>query len=149
MQITAFSDYALRVLIFLAVSGERVVSSREIAERHGLSIDHVAKVTRFLSREGYVIASRGRGGGIRLARPAAEISIGNVLRRSEAGGGVVECLRGGPVTCVLAPVCGLTPVFAEATEAFFAALDRRSLADTVPLPAPTRMRLKLPLHGAG
>lgn len=149
MQITAFSDYALRVLIFLAVSGDRVVSSREIAERHELSIDHVAKVTQFLSREGYVRASRGRGGGLRLARPAAEISIGDVLRRSEAGSGVVECLRGGTVTCLLAPVCGLTPFFAEATEAFFAALDRRSLADTVPLPARTRTHLKLPLHGAG
>jgi Rrf2 family nitric oxide-sensitive transcriptional repressor len=143
MQITSFSDYALRVLMFLAVCGDEKVSSREIAERHGLSVEHVAKITQFLSREGFVIATRGRGGGLRLARAPADISIGDVLRRSEAGSGPVECLRGGPVSCVLAPICGLTPIFAEASEAFFKSLDARTLAETVARPERMRARLKL------
>ncbi|PKP78237.1 MAG: Rrf2 family transcriptional regulator [Alphaproteobacteria bacterium HGW-Alphaproteobacteria-3] len=132
MQITSFSDYSLRVLMFLAVSDDRRVPSREIAERHGLSFEHVAKVTQFLAREGFVEASRGRGGGLRLARLPQQITIGDVLRRSEAGSGLVECMRGGPVRCVLAPVCGLNPILAAANETFFATLDRYSLADALP-----------------
>ena len=132
MQLSAFSDYALRSLMFLAVAGDRTVPAREIAERHGLSFDHVAKVAQFLAREGFVVATRGRSGGLRLARAPEDISFGDVIRRSEAGSGPAECLRGGPVTCILAPICGMTPFLAEAQEAFFAALDRRTLADALP-----------------
>lgn len=138
MQLSAFSEYALRSLMFLAVAGNAPVPAREIAARHGLSFDHVAKIAQFLAREGFVVATRGRAGGLRLARPPEEIVIGDVLRRSEAGSGPAECLRGGPVTCVLAPICGMTPVLAEAQEAFFAALDRKTLADALPRPAPVR-----------
>ncbi|PKP70909.1 MAG: Rrf2 family transcriptional regulator [Alphaproteobacteria bacterium HGW-Alphaproteobacteria-5] len=147
MQITAFSDYALRVLTYLAVTGDRLVPTREIAERQGLSFDHLAKVTQFLSREGYVEASRGRNGGVRLAIPPAEISIGEVLRRSEAGSGVVECLQDGEVSCMLAGFCGLTPLLAGATEAFFAALDKRSIADALTSPARHRKTFGLNARG--
>ncbi len=143
MQISSFSDFALRVLMSLAVTGERQMSAREIAERHRLSFDHVAKIVQFLSREGFVVTARGRGGGIRLARRPQEISIGDVLRRSEAGSGAVECLRGGEVRCVLASVCGMTPILAEAQEAFFAALDRKTLADALPSHEPVRRVLGL------
>ncbi|PKP73134.1 MAG: Rrf2 family transcriptional regulator [Alphaproteobacteria bacterium HGW-Alphaproteobacteria-6] len=143
MQLSAFSDYALRSLMFLAVAGDRPVPAREIAARHGLSFDHVAKIAQFLAREGFVVATRGRSGGLRLARPPEEIVIGDVIRRSEAGSGPAECLRGGPVSCVLAPVCGMTPILAEAQEAFFAALDRRTLAEALPRHAPVRRVLGL------
>lgn len=139
MQITSFSDFALRILISLAAVPGQTLSVRALAQRHGLSFDHLAKVGQFLAREGFVEASRGRGGGLRLARPADQIMIGEVLRRSEAGSGLVECLRPcGEVRCVLAPVCGLTPILAEAEEAFYARLDRASLADAVPQPALVR-----------
>ncbi|PKQ11254.1 MAG: transcriptional regulator [Alphaproteobacteria bacterium HGW-Alphaproteobacteria-1] len=139
MQLSSFSDFALRTLVFLAVADDEPVPVRLIAERHGISFDHLAKVAQFLVREGFAAASRGRGGGLRLARPAAEISLGDVLRRSESDDGPVECLRGKtPVTCVLAPVCGLTPLLAEAREAFFASLDGHTLAEALPRHAPVR-----------
>ena len=131
MQISAFSDYSLRVLMYLAVSGDRLVSSREVAAVYDLSFDHIAKVSQFLVREGYVAAVRGRGGGMQLMKSPTEITIGEVLRKSEAGSGLVECMRGEPIHCVLAPVCGLNPIFAEANEAFFQTLDKRTLADAL------------------
>lgn len=145
MQINAFSDYSLRVLMYLAVTGDRLVSSREVSEAYNLSFDHIAKVSQFLVREGYVTAVRGRGGGMRLAKDPSEITIGDVLRKSEAGSGLVECMRGEPVHCVLAPVCGLNPIFAEANEAFFGMLDRRTLADA--LPQRKKIQLTLGLTG--
>lgn len=132
MQISAFSDYAIRVLMYLAVSGDQLTSSREVSEVYDLSFDHIAKVSQFLVREGYVVAVRGRAGGMQLAKDPSEITIGEVLRKSEAGSGLVECMRGEPVHCVLAPVCGLNPIFAEANEAFFKTLDKRTLADALP-----------------
>jgi len=132
MQISAFSDFALRILLYLAVAGDRQVTAREIAERYGLSFDHLAKAAGWLVREGYVKATRGRGGGMRLAKPPSEISIGTVLRMSEAGSGLVECMRPGPTRCIIAKVCGLAPILAEAHEAFYRTLDGRTLADALP-----------------
>ena len=143
MQLSSFSDFALRTLMLLAVATDKTVSVREVAARHGLSFDHVAKIAQFLAREGFVTSMRGRGGGLRLARPADTIMIGEVLRRSEAGSEPTECLRGGNVTCVLAQVCGLTPILAEAHEAFFASLDHKSIADALPRPAIVRRALRL------
>ena len=132
MRISAFSDYTLRVLLYLAVAGDRLVTSREIAERYALSFDHVAKTAALLAREGYVSASRGHGGGMRLAKKPDEISIGAVLRLTEAGSGLVECMRPGPNKCIIAKVCGLMPILAEANDAFYKSLDRRTLADALP-----------------
>jgi len=132
MQINAFSDYTLRILMYLALSGERMVTSKEIAETYGLSFDHIAKAAQMLSREGYVEAVRGRGGGMRLAKKPTEISIGSVLRLTEAGSGLVECMRSGESDCLLAPVCGLAPILSTANEAFFQTLDARMLSDALP-----------------
>jgi Rrf2 family nitric oxide-sensitive transcriptional repressor len=143
MQLSAFSDYALRVLMYLAVAGDRQVTVREVAERHRLSRDHVAKVAQFLAREGFVTTARGRSGGMQLARPPAEISIGDVVRRSEAGSGPVECLRNGRVTCAIVSACGLAPLMAEASDAFFASLDAHSLADALPRAGAVRRLLGL------
>lgn len=131
MQITKFSDYALRILIHLAVAGEERVSARDIAERQGVSVTHLAKIAQWLAAEGHVAASRGRGGGMTLARDPAEISIGALLRRSEAGSPLVECLREDGGCCALTPACGLLPVLAGAQEAFFAHLDGVTLADVM------------------
>ncbi len=134
MQLSAFSDYTLRIMIFLAMQNDRSVSAREIADTFALSFDQLSKAAQFLSRAGYVTAARGRGGGMRLAHDPSAISIGAVLRQTEAGSGLVECLRpvDTPVQCRLAPVCRLTGILAAANETFFAALDRRTLADALP-----------------
>ncbi len=132
MQISSFSDYTLRILLYLAVAGDRQVTSREIAERYNLSFDHIAKAAQLLTREGYVVAARGRGGGLRLAKTPGEISIGAILRATEAGSGLVECMRPGPTKCIIAKVCGLAPILADANEAFYRSLDARTLADALP-----------------
>lgn len=128
MNLTTFSDYALRILIFLAVSDAPRVSARAVAGGYGISVHHVAKAAKWLAREGLVTARRGRGGGLRLARPADEITVGEVLRRSERGARPVACMREGG-SCPIDGACGLAPALDEAREAFFAVLDRHSLAD--------------------
>jgi len=132
MQISSFSDYTLRILLYLAVAGDRQVTSREIAERYNLSFDHIAKAAQFLTRKGYAAAARGRGGGLRLAKSPDEISIGEILRATEAGSGLVECMRPGPTKCIIAKVCGLAPILADANEAFYRSLDNKTLADALP-----------------
>ncbi len=143
MQINAFSDYTLRILMYLALAGDRLVTSREIAETYDLSFDHIAKASQLLARENYVSTVRGRGGGMRLVRDPSEISIGAILRMTEAGTGLVECMRSGPTHCILASVCGLSPILAGANEAFFATLDERTLADALPKPRQIQKTLGL------
>jgi Rrf2 family nitric oxide-sensitive transcriptional repressor len=130
MQLTKFSDYALRILIHLAAVDEGVLSARDIAQRQGLSTHHLAKIGQWLAAEGYVTATRGRGGGMRLARAASEISLGGLLRRSEAGTPLVEC-HGTDSKCVFSTACGLSGVLGEAQEAFFAHLDGITLSDVL------------------
>ena len=131
MQITKFSDLALRLLIHLAVAGDERISARAIADRHGLSFNHLAKVAQWLTSEGYLDATRGRGGGLTLAKRPEEISIGVLLRKSEQGSALVECLRDDGGACLLTPCCGLLPLLLDAQEAFFAQLDDKTIADTV------------------
>ncbi len=131
MQITKFSDFALRILIHLAVEPDARISAREIAEQQGLSFNHLAKIAQWLAAEGYVTASRGRGGGMSLAQAPEDISVGKLLRKSEAGSALVECLRSDGGTCALTPACGLMPILGEAQEAFFRALDGKSLRDVL------------------
>lgn len=129
MQITTFSDYCLRILIFLAVSEGRKTTAREIAERYNISTHHVAKASQWLVREGHVSAMRGKGGGLRLARDPSEIRIGSVIRKAEEGTGLVECMRGTEAGCAIAPACGLSSILDEARDAFFETLDKYSVAD--------------------
>ena len=129
MQITAFTDYSLRVLIFLAISDGRQVSSREIAESYGISVHHIAKVCKWLVREGYAAATRGKGGGLKLARAPEQIKIGEVVRQAESGTGLVECMRAKGPSCAIEGACGLIGILNEANGAFFDTLDRYSLAD--------------------
>ena len=129
MKITAFSDHALRVLIFLAVNGGELASAREIATRYDISFHHVAKVAQWLVRHGYVFATRGKGGGLKLAHPPEDIMIGAVIRQTEAGTGLVECMRKSGKYCAIEASCGLAAILDEARNAFFETLDRYSLAD--------------------
>lgn len=126
MRLTRYSDYAMRVLIFLGTRPEAVWSIAEISKAYGISQNHLMKVVNDLAREGYVESLRGRHGGIRLARPAAEINVGAVLRHTEGPCELVEC-----ASCLISPACGLAVALDEALEAFFAVLDRYTLADLI------------------
>ncbi len=128
MQLDKFTDYALRVLVALAVRAPERLSASTIAQLYQLSEHHLAKVASQLVRQGFVISERGRGGGLTLARRADEINIGAVVRALKAGSPVVECF-GTDQSCRIMPACGLRTPLQEAQEAFFAALDQYTLAD--------------------
>ena len=128
MKIDKFTDYSLRVLMTLAVRAPARVATSEIAATFGLSDNHLSKVATRLAREGFIASERGRNGGLTLACEAAEINIGKVVRAMKRGDPVVECF-GADQSCLILPACGLRNPLAEAQEAFFAALDRYTLAD--------------------
>lgn len=124
MKLTRYTDYALRVLLYLGARPERLCSISEVSRAYGVSQNHLMKVVHDLGKAGFVASVRGRLGGIRLARPAGEIVVGAVVRHTEEGFDLVDC--GG---CVIAPACGLTGVLKEALAAFMAVLDRYTLED--------------------
>lgn len=130
MQLSLHSDYALRVLMALA-AGDRQLSVDEIARRYGISRHHLAKVAQRLQAEGLIETFRGRGGGMRLARPAGEIVVGDVVRRFENLDSFVGCFPEGS-GCAVAGLCSLKPALAGALEAFLAHLDGYRLSDLVP-----------------
>lgn len=129
MQLTQFSDYALRTLIYLGVREGGLATIEEIAASYGISESHLTKVVHKLGRLGIIDTVRGRGGGMRLNRRPADINIGATIRQMEGNLTIVECFDVEHNTCPIAPVCGLTGVLAEALEAFMAVLDRYTLAD--------------------
>lgn len=133
MQLTMFSDYALRVLMHLAASPDRLLSTRQIAEIHGAKFNHLAKVTAWLVNEGLAESNRGRGGGLRLAKNPAEINLGVVLKKLEKDKPLVECLSADGGACCLSPACGLTTALQSAERAFFDTLREFSIADIVAL----------------
>lgn len=124
MRLTLHTDYALRVLLYLGAREGRLCAISEIAKAYGISQNHLMKVVHQLGKSGYVKSVRGRFGGVALARPAADIRVGEVVRQTEDGFALVDC-----ASCVIAPACGLTGVLAEALGAFMAVLDGYSLAD--------------------
>lgn len=130
MQLSLHSDYALRVLMALAVSDEKL-SVDEIALRYGISRNHLAKVSQRLQAEGYVETFRGRGGGMRLAREPREIVVGEVVRRFENLDAFVSCFPAGS-GCAVNGLCALKPALSGALEAFLEHLDGYRLSDLIP-----------------
>lgn len=135
MRLTAFSDYSVRVLIYLAAAPEGRSTIADIARAFGVSRHHLVKVVQRLGREGLLRNTRGRNGGVRLARPADQINVGHVLRRAERGDMPAECFDRKTNTCPLAGGCGLQGILGEAVEQFYATLGRYSVADLRARPA--------------
>jgi Rrf2 family nitric oxide-sensitive transcriptional repressor len=131
MRLTTFSDYAFRVLIYLGSAPQSLATIADIAKAYGVSENHLMKVVHQLAQLGYIETVRGKGGGMRLARPASEINVGEVLRATEDGFAIVECLGEGGSDCRIARACALKGALGEAVEAFLATLDRYTLADLV------------------
>lgn len=125
MRLTRYTDYAMRVLIYLGSQpDDRLSSIGEIARGYAISQNHLMKVVNDLVRAGYVESVRGRLGGIRLARDPATINVGEVIRHTEDDFALVDCDG-----CAIAPVCGFTGALGRAMSAFLAVLDEYSLAD--------------------
>lgn len=140
MRMTLHSDYALRLLMYLAVARERRASAEEVAKAYGLSRNHLIKVAQGLVRAGFLASARGRGGGLELAMPADRINVGAVIRAMEQDLAVVECM-GENNACVITGACRLKGVMQEALRAWFAVLDKYTLADLTRRPAPMRQLL--------
>jgi Rrf2 family nitric oxide-sensitive transcriptional repressor len=131
MRLTLHTDYALRMMMQLALAGGDLVTIAEVAARYGISKNHLMKVAGTLAQAGFVESQRGRLGGLRLARPAKRINVGAIVRELEQGTALVECFPGGGGTCRIAPACRLKRALAKAREAFFAVLDEYTLEDLV------------------
>jgi Rrf2 family nitric oxide-sensitive transcriptional repressor len=131
MRLTRYSDYSLRVLMYLAVRPGHPATIEEISQAYGISGAHLMKVVHALGRAGFVETTRGRGGGIRLTRDLDDITVGDVVRRTEDKMDLVECFDPPTSHCRIEPVCFLRAVLQEALGAFLTTLDGYTLGDLV------------------
>lgn len=129
MKLTAFTDYSLRVLIYLAADVGRRATIAEITAAFGVKENHLTKVVHFLGKCGWISTVRGKGGGLVLARAPKDISMGQVVRDTEGTAQPAECFEAGGGNCAIAGCCRLRGILGEAVEAFYAVLDRYTLAD--------------------
>jgi Rrf2 family nitric oxide-sensitive transcriptional repressor len=126
MRLTRYTDYAIRVLIFLGARPGELCSIRGISEAYSISQNHLMKVVQDLAAAGFIESVRGRGGGIRISKPAESINLGRLLRHTEGLTDLLEC-----TTCIVNRACGMPSILSEATAAFVAVFDKYSVADLV------------------
>lgn len=129
MQLTTFSDYALRVLVYLGLQQDRLTTIAEIAGAYKISENHLMKVVHHLAQQGYVETIRGKGGGLRLAHAPELIVIGRVIRSTEGETSLLDCLDSPQIVCCIQPSCRLMGILNEASAAMFAVFDKYTLAD--------------------
>ncbi len=131
MRLTTFTDYSVRVLIYLGINQERLATVAELADDYDISRNHLTKVVHFLGKRGYVDTLRGRGGGIRLACSPEEINIGQLVRETEKKTIIVECFNQDSSQCKITSACRLIDILNEAQQAFYAVLDKYTLQDLI------------------
>jgi len=141
MRLTVFSDYTLRVLMYLALDRSRLATIPEIAAAYGISENHLMKVVHQLARAGVVESVRGKGGGVRLAWAPEDIRLGAIVRASESDAPIVECLSGDPMACRIGASCRLRGMLVDAFDALYDSLDEHTLADLVTAPRALRHAL--------
>ena len=146
MQLTRYTDYSLRVLLYLGTQPRRLATVNEIAENYGISRNHLVKVVNHLGNLGYVRTIRGKGGGIRLSRLPEEINIGELVRQTEGDLALLECFNLESNTCPIVPVCALKGIVAEARRAFMAVLDAHTLDDVLGNREALIQVLHIPVH---
>jgi len=144
MRLTVYSDYALRLLMYLAVKDDGLATIAEIAQSYGISKNHLMKVAHELGVAGYVETVRGRGGGLRLARPREAIGLGDVVRHTEPDMTLVPCFAAGGCDCVIERCCVLRKALQRAGDAFLEVLDGYSLADLARPRSALRSQLAIP-----
>jgi Rrf2 family nitric oxide-sensitive transcriptional repressor len=147
MNITRFTDYSLRVLIYLSLNDKELVTIQSVADCYGISKNHLMKVVQDLSTKGYLTATRGKNGGIKLGREPSDINVGTLVRMIEQDSVLVECFGTGN-QCVITPACQLKNMLAEAMESFFKTLEQYTLADLVSGPDKKQLIDLFSLDGA-
>ena len=143
MQLSTYSDYSFRVLMYAALRSPERVTVGDVAEIFGISCHHVCKVVHHLGRSGYLQTRRGCRGGFTLALPPEEIGLGDIVRLGEDTEAVMECVGKSNYPCHMFPVCRLKHFLDEAAATFFATLDSYTLADLVKQPSEIRTALQV------
>ncbi len=131
MRLTAYTDYSMRVLMYLALKEDGLATISEIAASYSISKNHLMKVVHQLGVAGYVETVRGRGGGLRLAKPTESIGLGEVVRRTEPDFAIVSCFKPIEEPCAIRPCCVLKNAFEKARDAFIEVLDGYTLKDLI------------------
>lgn len=131
MRLTTFTDYSMRVLIYLALHPDELVTIADIAEAYGVSKNHLMKVVHYLGQQGYLETVRGKSGGVRLAKPPAEINLGSLVRATESSSSLVECFAPSGSECRIESACVLRGILHRSLQAFFGVLDEYTLADVM------------------
>ncbi|MDI1269733.1 MAG: Rrf2 family transcriptional regulator [Polaromonas sp.] len=131
MKLTTFTDYSLRVLIYLAAQPQKRATIAEIAASFDVSENHLTKVVHLLGKNGWLANVRGKGGGLELAMPPELVGVGAVVRQTQGAAVVAECFSDEGNHCAITRICRLRGVLGEAVEAFYTVLDRYTLADLV------------------
>lgn len=144
MKLTIYTDYSLRVLLYLASKPDVTATITEITEYYDISRNHLVKVVHNLGIHEFIITSRGKNGGIRLARPAEEIRLSDVVRKTEPDMDLLECFNPKTDNCVISPTCRLKSMLYEGRSAFMAVLEKNTLADAAKPIA--RSRSRTPIH---
>ncbi len=129
MKLTIYTDYSLRVLLYLASKPDGTATISEITDYYNISRNHLVKVVHNLGIHEFIITSRGKHGGIRLARPAENIFLGDVVRKTEPDMDLLECFNPETDNCVISPTCRLKSMLYEGRSAFMAVLEKSTLAD--------------------
>lgn len=144
MNLTSYSDYALRIFIYLGSQPDNpLVTIQEISDTFGISQHHIGKITYDLNKLGYLETVRGRSGGIRLAKAPQEINLGHILRITEGNFHLVECFNEQFNTCRIGPACRLKHILKEALDAYLSVMDSYTLADVLTNAETLRRLLKL------
>jgi len=131
MRLTQYTDYSLRVLLYLAHKNDKIVTISELADFYKISRNHLVKVVHNLGIKGYLQTTRGKNGGLRLARPAHEIVIGDVVRKVEPDFELLECFNALTDHCVITHSCALKSLLIRARDDFLSTLDLYTVADAV------------------
>ena len=148
MKLNAFTDYSLRVLIYLAADPGRRATIAQICAAFDVKANHLTKVVHHLGKCGWVETVRGKGGGLTLAMPAEAINVGQVVRDAEGAALPAECFDPAGSTCAIQGCCRLRSALAEAVQAFYGVLDRLTLADICQNPRQLVAILHLPRRTA-
>lgn len=131
MQLTNFTDYGLRTLMYVAARSENTVSVKEIAEHYGISRNHLVKIVHRLAQLGYIKTAKGKGGGIKIANNMEKLRLGDLIKELEPNMTIVECFDPENNTCRITDACQLKHYLFEATQNFISTMNKYTLADTI------------------